>query len=270
MLRRALAGIPKLSLAAPRIALGSIALGSIALGLILLAGCSPPTPPPHRPATPNRPTTPHRPGPPTPGPVAIPDPPPQRQASPNPAPAPQVVPELVTAIDIGAPLRSEALPSGLFNPMPGGIVGGYPADTGLDIAGFHLPVYAIAAGTLVYSEAGHTAWATDDRAVLLKLDEPLDSLEPNRRVTHIWYAHLSRLRFEQGVGHPAPRHVEAGELLGISGIANRSPHLHLGLLLDGVTSQRWDSYLLDDACRLVLGGWRRGQRLGIAKRTNPR
>ncbi|MCA9625363.1 MAG: hypothetical protein KC731_40350, partial [Myxococcales bacterium] len=55
---------------------------------------------------------------------------------------------------------------------------------------------------------------------------------------------------------PAKRRVAAGELLGISGVAGGSPHLHLGLLLDDVTDQRWGSYLLDDACRDVLGGHR--------------
>ena len=55
--------------------------------------------------------------------------------------------------------------------------------------------------------------------------------------------------------------MKGGELLGISGTANRSPHLHLGLLLDGVVDQRWGSYLLDDEVRRVMGGWRLGQRL---------
>lgn len=184
---------------------------------------------------------------------------------------PATEPRPVSPRSLDAPLTSRALPNGLFNPMPHGIVGGYPADTGLDIAGFHLPVYAIAAGTLVYSEAGHTRWATDDRAVLVELDEPIrvtGADGTSRRITHVWYAHLSALRFEQPRDHPAPRQVAAGELLGISGIANQSPHLHLGLLLDGVTDQRAGSFLLDDDCRRALGGLRRGQRLVSASRSN--
>ena len=163
--------------------------------------------------------------------------------------------------------RSPALPNGLFNPMPGGFVGGYPADTGLDIAGFHQPVYALAAGTVVYSESGHTRWASDDRAVLLQLDVPIviddvPASEGGRGViTHVWYAHLSELRFQQARGTRPARRVGGGELLGVSGIANGSPHLHLGLLLDGVTDQRWGSFLRDGECREVLGSWRRGQRL---------
>lgn len=177
---------------------------------------------------------------------------------------PAAEPRPVPPHPLDAPLTSAALPSGLHNPMPGGIVGGYPADTGLDIAGFHLPVYALAAGTLVYSEAGHTRWATDDRAVLLELDAPIaieDHAGATRWITHVWYAHLSALRFEQPRHHATPRRIAAGELLGIAGIANRSPHLHLGLLLDGVTDQRAGSFLLDEACRVVLGNLRRGQRL---------
>jgi murein DD-endopeptidase MepM/ murein hydrolase activator NlpD len=155
--------------------------------------------------------------------------------------------------------RSEALPSGLFNPMPGGIVGGYPQDTGLDIAGFLLPVFAIADATLVYSEDGHTRWSSDDRAVLLELDEPIPWHD--RRITHAWYAHLRELDYQQPRDAEARVRVRGGDRLGVSGVANRSPHLHLGLLLDGVVDQRRGSFLLDDEVREVLGGWRRHQKL---------
>ncbi len=170
--------------------------------------------------------------------------------------------------ELNAPPLSAPLRAGWFNPMPGGFVGGYAGDTGVDIAGFHMPVYAVAAGTIIYSEPGHTRWASDDRAVLLRLDTPItverrlaDDERSTRSITHVWYAHLSVLRFQQATSSRTKRRVGAGELLGISGIANGSPHLHLGLLLDNVTDQRWDSYLLDDECREVLGGWRSGQRL---------
>lgn len=164
---------------------------------------------------------------------------------------------------------SRPLPNGLFNPMPGGFVGGYPGDTGLDIAGFHLPVHALASGTVVYSESGHTRWATDDRAVLLRLDKPVEVTREEaagrragrRLITHVWYAHLSELRFDHPRGTKPALHVQGGERLGVSGIANRSPHLHLGLLLDGITWQRGDSYLLDDECRRALGNLQLGRRL---------
>jgi murein DD-endopeptidase MepM/ murein hydrolase activator NlpD len=158
--------------------------------------------------------------------------------------------------------KSAPLPNGMFNPMPGGVMAGYRADTGLDIAGHYLPVYAIAAGSLDYSESGHTLWTgRGDTAntVRIELDHPIPWGE--RRITHAWYAHLSALSFHQAEGARPRLRVEAGEQLGVSGVANGSPHLHLGLLLDGVVSQRWGSYLLEDDVREVLGGWRTRQRL---------
>jgi hypothetical protein len=156
------------------------------------------------------------------------------------------------------------------------VVGGYPADTGLDISGLELPVHAIAAGTLLYSEAGHTRWTgprDDDNAVLMELDEPIavrargpGCPSGDCRVTHVWYAHLSRLdraipdrRDPENAAAPVV-HVAAGERLGISGRANGHPHLHLGLLLDGETRQ-WDGTFLYDSEIRALMGLRLGQPL---------
>ena len=160
------------------------------------------------------------------------------------------------------------LASGWFNPLPSGVVGGYPADTGLDISGLELPVHAIAAGTLVYSESGHTLWTgprDDDNAVLMALDEPVAFGE--HRVTHVWYAHLSRLdhaladqRIAENPIAVAAIHIAAGERLGTSGRANGHPHLHLGLLLDGETRQLWGTFLIDSEIRALLK-LRFGQRL---------
>lgn len=146
--------------------------------------------------------------------------------------------------------------------MPGGILAGYRADTGLDIAGNRQPVYAIASGTLDYSEPGHTLWTgPGDTAntVRLELDEPVPFR--GRMITHVWYAHLSALRFRQPEGAPERIHVDGGELLGISGVANGSPHLHLGLLLDGEVEQYAGTFLLEDAVREVLGGFDHGAKL---------
>lgn len=158
----------------------------------------------------------------------------------------------------GAPPR---LPSGLVSPMPGGYVAGYPVDTGLDIAGMSMPVFAIASGTLDYAEAGHSAWTSprdSQYAVRIELDEPI-AFE-GRRITHVWYAHLSALDVEQHEGALPRRRVAAGERLGISGVANGSWHLHLGLLLDGDVSQSWGTFLREEAVRAVLGGQREGRR----------
>jgi murein DD-endopeptidase MepM/ murein hydrolase activator NlpD len=146
--------------------------------------------------------------------------------------------------------------------MPGGVMAGYQADTGLDIAGSPRPVYALAAGTLDYSEAGHTLWTgPGDTANCVRFE--LDAHVPyqGRWITHVYYAHLSRLAIVQHEGETPRRHVEGGELLGVSGVARHSPHLHIGLLLDGEVEQYWGTFLLADEVRRVLGGYRNGERL---------
>ena len=165
---------------------------------------------------------------------------------------------------------SEPLSCGFSNPMPGGYMAGYAADTGLDIAGMGLPVFAIAAGTVDYAESGHTLWTgrgDTDRAIRIKLDEPIAYGE--RKITHVWYAHMNELSFEQPQGAKQPRRVAAGEYLGTNGKANGMWHLHLGLLLDGDTTQRWGAFLLEDEVRSVLCGLRSKQRLPTQPKTRP-
>jgi hypothetical protein len=181
--------------------------------------------------------------------------------SPSPSPAP-AEPDPPRPPEPAKP-RSARLPSGFYNPMPGGVMAGYQADTGLDIAGTPRPVYALAAGTLDYSEPGHTLWTgPGDTAncVRFELDEPIPW--KGHLVTHVYYAHLSKLETLQPEGASPRRHVEGGELLGVSGVARHSPHLHIGLLLDGEVEQRyWGTFLLADEIRKVLGGYRNGDRL---------
>jgi murein DD-endopeptidase MepM/ murein hydrolase activator NlpD len=157
---------------------------------------------------------------------------------------------------IEAPMpRSAALPNGLRNPMPGGTLAGYAADTGLDIAGSPRPVFAIAAGTLDYAEAGHTLWTGKHDTpftIRFELDQPIRF--GDRAVTHVYYGHLSKLAHVQHEGDRERRRVEAGEYLGMSGVARGSPHLHVGLLLDGDVSQAWGTFLSADEVRKVLGG----------------
>jgi murein DD-endopeptidase MepM/ murein hydrolase activator NlpD len=151
--------------------------------------------------------------------------------------------------------------------MPGGVFAGYLGDTGLDIAGSPRPVYALAAGTLDYSEPGHTLWTgPKDTAncVRFELDAPITY--KGRKITHVYYAHLSRLETLQREGESPRRHVEGGELLGWSGIANHSPHLHIGLLLDGEVEQYWGTFLKENEIREVLGGYRNGTRLPAEKK----
>ncbi len=180
------------------------------------------------------------------------------RASPAAAPAPEI------ASEPRGP-RSPALRDARFHdPMPGGYVGGWYGDTGLDIAGNHLPVYAIAAGFLDYSERGHTRWMTAPDtpfSVRIALDEPIP-WEGQHHVTHVYYTHMSRLEVEQPEGAPARYHVVAGERIGVSGIGNGVPHLHLGVLLDGLVEQdSWDGILREGDIRKLFGGYKNGELL---------
>jgi murein DD-endopeptidase MepM/ murein hydrolase activator NlpD len=126
------------------------------------------------------------------------------------------------------------------------------------------PVHAIASGSVDYAERGHTRWSGPHDTPLcirLTLDAPIPWIN-GHQITHVYYAHLSALAFEQAEGASPKRHVGAGEPIGTSGIANGLPHLHLGLLLDGQVEQDdWTFLLREDEVRLALGGYRNGDRL---------
>jgi murein DD-endopeptidase MepM/ murein hydrolase activator NlpD len=159
--------------------------------------------------------------------------------------------------------RGPALGSGWWNPLPGGTLAGYRGDTGLDIASPPKPVYAIAAGTIDYAEAGHTRWVgphDTPYCVRITLDRPIAF--KRHQITHVYYAHMSSLAFEQREGARPARHVEGGERLGTSGVANGLPHLHLGLLLDGdVSQERWSTILDEGEVRAALGVGANGTKL---------
>jgi len=146
--------------------------------------------------------------------------------------------------------------------MPGGVISGYRADTGLDIMGIKMAVYAIASGWIDYAEEGHTLWTgprDTANCVRIELDEPISYQD--RKVTHIYYAHMSKLAHVQPEGHIPRTRVEAGDMLGVSGVANGSWHLHLGFLLDGEVEQYYGTFLYEDEIRKVMGGYRLGNRL---------
>ena len=228
-----------------------LAISTVVMGLAVLSGCAA--------AVPVETSA-------LPAPLALVAPPPLPPAplslvvAPARLPSPSPPPLLPPPAPPGP--RSGVLRSGLHNPMPRGVFAGYQADTGLDIAGTRLPVFAIAAGTFDYSEPGHTLWTgpkDTPNCVRVELDTPIPW--KNRRITHVYYAHLSALQTVQREGETPRRHVEGGELLGVSGVANHSPHLHVGLLLDGEVEQYWGTFLLADEIRRVLGGYRNGDRL---------
>ncbi len=184
---------------------------------------------------------------------------------------------LLLAASVGCQVASAATPDAgtdagtspplknpkLHSPMPGGYLGGWQGDTGLDISGSFLPVYAIAAGTLDYSERGHTLWTRGRDtpfSVRIALDQPIAWGE--HKVTHVYYTHLSKLSSLQAEDAGTRKHVEAGEQIGVSGIGNGTPHLHLGLLLDDQVEQdSWDFILREQEIRKVMGDYPNGSLL---------
>jgi murein DD-endopeptidase MepM/ murein hydrolase activator NlpD len=185
-------------------------------------------------------------------------------------PVATVIPTALSAeIDAGpAVVEAEKTPTSkplknpkLHDPMPGGWLGGWAGDTGVDIAGDHLPVYALAAGTLDYAEWGHTRWTRKpDTAfsIRLALDEPIPWGD-GRKITHVYYTHLSKVENEQKEGARPRIHVEAGARIGVSGIGNGTPHLHLGLLLDNQVEQDdWTYILREHEVRKALGDYPNG------------
>jgi hypothetical protein len=132
------------------------------------------------------------------------------------------------------------------SPLPG-----YAGDTGLDIGGSPRPVFAIAAGTLQYSEPDRTVWTGPrDTANSVRFARDQSIVYKGRRITHVYYTHISKLRYTQseaaGVADPTGRrHIAAGEELGV---------------LDGhVLQDRWADILTESAVREVLGHYQNGE-----------
>ena len=189
-------------------------------------------------------------------------------------------PPAVPATTPASTVKSPALRGGTLNsPMPGGYLGGWDGDTGIDIAGDHLDVYAVAAGTLDYSEWGHTLWKSGKDtpySVRLQLDTPIafndratGQTKP-QKITHVYYTHLSAVVTTQAEGSTTRKHVEAGEKIAVSGIGNGVPHLHLGFLLDGQVEQdSWTYILREGEIRKVMGNYKNGELLPLPPGTAP-
>ncbi len=157
------------------------------------------------------------------------------------------------------PLRNAALQS----PLPGGTLAGYRGDTGLDIAADRKPVFAVARGTLDYSERGHTLWTSGKdtpNSVRLALETPI--AWKGHKITHVYYTHMSSLTHRMREGEEPRVAVDAGDALGVSGVGNGMPHLHIGFLLDGKVEQdSWDGILTEADVRTLFGGYRNGEKL---------
>jgi murein DD-endopeptidase MepM/ murein hydrolase activator NlpD len=130
----------------------------------------------------------------------------------------------------------------LINPVPTSgwdNNGGYEGDSGLDIlvpAG--TPCVCAADGTVIYAEAGHTPWYEDTFygnqgfdppfSVLIKLDEPIEGDDDT--YYFIWYTHLYKV--DSSILNKEGVPIEAGAPVGLTGIGNRVPHLHFGVVKD--------------------------------------
>lgn len=183
-----------------------------------------------------------------------------------------MVPEPVATVVVAEPEPPPLLPlspqlrnKAVYSPLPNGFLGGWGGDTGLDIAADHLPVHAFAAGTLDYAEWGHTRWTTGkDTAfsIRIKLDAPIPWGDEGRKITHVYYTHLSKVETEQKEGAEKRKHVVGGERIGVTGIGNGTPHLHFGLLLDNQVEQdSWTYILREHEIRKVMGGYKNKERL---------
>jgi murein DD-endopeptidase MepM/ murein hydrolase activator NlpD len=148
----------------------------------------------------------------------------------------------------------------LINPVPGSDWsnnGGYDADSGLDIL---VPVgtrcVAAADGVVEYAELGHTPWWEDTNlatmifdpphSVRIRLDTPL--VEGGVTYSFIWYTHLYKV--DPSILNRTNTLIRAGDSIGLTGIGNRVPHLHFGLVVDRPQT-RWMKH--GDIARLIWG-----------------
>jgi hypothetical protein len=122
--------------------------------------------------------------------------------------------------------------------------GGYSSDTGLDILTPEgSKVVSPVSGKLVYAETGHVRQYDDvspnsagyqsPKSALIELDTPIQYQGKTIR-----YAYLTHLRGldpsieGRGADKGDPVKIKVGQPLGESGVANKVPHLHIGLTGD--------------------------------------
>jgi murein DD-endopeptidase MepM/ murein hydrolase activator NlpD len=130
----------------------------------------------------------------------------------------------------------------LINPVPTSgwnENGGYDGDSGLDIlVPANTPCVCAADGVIEYAELGHTPWIEDTyygngvidppHSVRIRLDEPIEL----NGVTYyfIWYTHLYKV--DPSILNKEEVPIKAGDPIGRTGIGNRVPHLHFGVIQD--------------------------------------
>lgn len=105
----------------------------------------------------------------------------------------------------------------------------YIGDSGTDIGcPMYTLVVSVGDATVIYAEYGHTKWTTPpDTAysVKLKLDNPIQ--RNGKSYPYVFYTHMSNV-----VSFKPKQKINAGKQLGISGMGNRVPHLHISFAVD--------------------------------------
>lgn len=148
----------------------------------------------------------------------------------------------------------------LINPVSGSDWsnnGGYDADSGLDIL---VPVgtrcVAAADGIVEYAEVGHTPWWEDTNLATMIFDPPhsvriqLDNPLIEKGITYhfIWYTHIYKV--DPSILNRSDIPIKAGDNLGLTGIGNRVPHLHFGVVVDRPQTRTMKH---GDIARLIWG-----------------
>jgi murein DD-endopeptidase MepM/ murein hydrolase activator NlpD len=160
----------------------------------------------------------------------------------------------------------------LINPVPSSNWdnnGGYDSDSGLDIL---VPVgtkcVCAADGIVEYAERGHTPWFEDTNlstalfdpphSVRIRLDNPLEV--NGASYPFIWYTHLFKV--DSSILNKFEVPIKAGDPVGLTGIGNRVPHLHFGIVFDRRQS-KWVSH--KDIAKLIWGSGSPRARSEVAK-----
>lgn len=140
--------------------------------------------------------------------------------------------------------RMYASGGGLVNPVPSQNIssnkGGYAADTGLDIlTPIGSRIVSPVSGTLEYAERGHVRQMgqdanpdmpgmQDQHSVRIKLDRPFEYA--GKKVNFFYATHMYDLA--KSIKNKSGMRINAGDFLGLSGVANNTPHVHVGFVED--------------------------------------
>ncbi len=151
---------------------------------------------------------------------------------------------------------------GVVNPIPSQNIaqnkGGYAADTGLDIlTPVGSRVVSPVSGTIEYAEKGHVRQMgqdanpnmpgmQDQHSVRIRLDNPFTFA--GKKVNFFYATHLYQLN--SAIANKSNVKISAGDLLGLSGVANNVPHVHVGFVED----RNQNSFLNFQQVRSLLSG----------------